>query len=135
MLNKSPDRRPGISQVLQTKLLGKYVKDIVSYGRKIKFQMDDLKKGSEEVKAEEENKSKGKLTVGPQKAAALGDKSTKVPQTAEGSKGLGLAQGRKKGDQSQQKNQEEENKESQEESKKQTVSNDLIPSTEDQSQS
>jgi hypothetical protein len=54
--------------------------------------MDDLKKGSEEVKAEEENKSKGKLTVvGAQKAAALGNKSTKVAQTADGSKGLGLA--------------------------------------------
>lgn len=53
--------------------------------------MDDLKKGSEEVKTEEENKSKGKLTVGAQKPAALGNKSTKIAQTAEGSKGLGLA--------------------------------------------
>ncbi len=57
MLNKNPDRRPGISQILSTKLVTKYVKAIVGYGRTIKFQMDELKKGFEDV-AEDEAREK-----------------------------------------------------------------------------
>lgn len=53
MLNKNPDRRPGISQIIQTKLITKYVKSIIGYGRTIKFQVDDLKKGFEELAADE----------------------------------------------------------------------------------
>ncbi len=53
MLNKNPDRRPGISQIIQTKLITKYTKSLVSYGRAIKLQVDELKKGFEEIAGEE----------------------------------------------------------------------------------
>lgn len=59
MLNKNPDRRPGISQIIQTKLITKYVKPIIGYGRTIKFQVDDLKKGFEELAADEASHKKG----------------------------------------------------------------------------
>ena len=52
MLNKNPDRRPGISQIVQTKLVSRYVKAFISYGRTVKFQLDDLKKGMEQIAAE-----------------------------------------------------------------------------------
>ncbi len=63
MLNKNPDRRPGISQIIQTKLIQKYTKALINYGRAIKLQVDDLKKGFEEIAGEEakeaeENKAK-----------------------------------------------------------------------------
>ncbi len=54
MLNKNPDRRPNISQIVQTKLITKYIKSIIGYGRAIKFQVDDLKKGFEEFAGDEE---------------------------------------------------------------------------------
>ena len=53
MLNKNPDRRPGISQIIQTKLITKYTKTLISYGRAIKLQVDDLKKGFEEIAGDE----------------------------------------------------------------------------------
>jgi len=40
LLSKSPDRRPGIDKVLLTKLVTRYVKIIVSYGRLAKNQYD-----------------------------------------------------------------------------------------------
>ena len=53
MLNKNPDRRPGISQVIQTKLITKYTKALIGYGRAIKFQLDELKKVLEEIGEDE----------------------------------------------------------------------------------
>ena len=53
MLNKNPDRRPGISQVIQTKLITKYTKALIGYGRAIKFQLDEVKKGFEEIADDE----------------------------------------------------------------------------------
>ena len=53
MLNKNPDRRPGISQIIQTKLITKYTKSLVSYGRAIKLQVDELKKSFEEIAGDE----------------------------------------------------------------------------------
>ena len=84
MLNKNPDRRPGISQIIQTKLITKYTKTLIGYGRAIKLQVDELKKGFEEI-AEDEAKEAAAYVMEESKAkqsdaSFKGDKSysTKV---------------------------------------------------------
>ncbi len=40
MLSKAPDRRPTIEQIIKTKIVKRYIRNIIGYGREIKKQMD-----------------------------------------------------------------------------------------------
>ena len=79
MLNKNPDRRPGISQVIQTKLITKYTKALIGYGRVIKFQLDELKKVLEEIAEDEAEHDK--TYVKEESKAKQSDASVKVDKS------------------------------------------------------
>jgi len=60
LLSKSPDRRPAIDKILITKLVTRYVKTIVSYGRLTKNQHDLLKAPEDEENEDKTIRKKGK---------------------------------------------------------------------------
>ena len=76
LLSKSADRRPSVDQIVLTKLVTRYVKSIVGYGRMAKNQYEVIKgpvSGEEEVE--------GKASMPRTKRAPVKEEAT--PKTAE----------------------------------------------------
>ena len=74
LLAKSPERRPEIDQIIITKLVTRYVKLIVGYGRMAKNQYDLLKDNDEEEKKEEKPAEKKQKSTKPKVSFKLDEK-------------------------------------------------------------